>query len=72
MNFFLEPQKKKIKNETRYEIFRQKPLTLTLLLDVEERLVALKELKLKVILQHLIAVVDFVNSLVRGMILTTA
>ena len=35
---------KKIKNQARYEIFRQKPLTLTLLLDVPERLVALKGL----------------------------
>ena len=35
---------KKIKSQARDEIFRQKPLTLTLLLDVQEHLVALKRL----------------------------
>ena len=35
---------KELKNEARYEIFRQKPLTLTLLLDVPECVVVLKGL----------------------------
>ena len=38
-------KKKKKKNQARYEIFRQKPLTLTLLLDVQKHPVALKGLK---------------------------
>ena len=36
----------KKENQARYEIFRQKPLTSTLLLDVQERLGALKGLLL--------------------------
>ena len=37
--------KKKKKNQARWEVLRQNPLTLTLLLDVPERHVALKGLR---------------------------